>query len=48
MEDKPEVAGREEPIDVAITFDGTWSKRGNTDNYGFGFVISVDTGKILM
>ena len=46
-EDKPEIGDRDEPIDVAVTFDGTWSKRGHTANYGFGFVISVDTGKVL-
>jgi hypothetical protein len=27
--------------------DGTWSKRGHTANYGFGFVISVETGEVL-
>ncbi|KAK3717095.1 hypothetical protein QZH41_005024 [Actinostola sp. cb2023] len=34
-------------IDIAVTYDGTWSKRGHTANYGFGFVISVDTGEVL-
>ena len=34
-------------IDVAVTYDGTWSKRGHTANFGFAFVISVDTGEVL-
>ena len=37
----------EEIIDVAVTFDGTWSKRGHTANFGFAFIISVDTGQVL-
>ena len=32
-------------IDVAVTYDGTWSKRGHTATFGFAFVISVDTGE---
>ena len=34
-------------VDIAVTYDGTWSKRGHTANYGFGFVISVETGQVL-
>ncbi len=34
-------------IDVAVTYDGTWSKRGFTANRGIGVVISVDTGEVL-
>ena len=30
-----------------MTFHSTWSKRGHTANYGFGFVISEETGKVL-
>ena len=37
----------EEVIDVAVTFDGTWSKRGHTANYGFCFAIAVETGQVL-
>lgn len=33
--------------DLAVSFDGTWSKRGYTANNGIGFVISADTGKVL-
>ena len=36
-----------EPIDVTVSFDGTWSKRGFTANHGIGIIISMDTGEIL-
>ena len=32
---------------LAVSYDGTWSKRGYTANNGIGFVISADTGKVL-
>ena len=32
-------------IDVSVTYDGTLSKQGHTANFGFAFVISVDTGE---
>ena len=31
-------------LDIAVTFDGTWSKRGFTSLTGAFFVISLDTG----
>ena len=34
-------------VDVCVTYDGTWSKRGYTANHGVGIVISVDTGEVL-
>ena len=39
--------GGVEPIDVTVTFDGTWSKRGFTALYGVGVVTSLDTGCVL-
>ena len=36
-----------EPIDVTVTYDGTWSKRGFTALYGVGVVLSLDTGRAL-
>ena len=36
-----------EPLDVTVTFDGTWSKRGFTALYGIVVVISWDTGRVL-
>ena len=34
-------------LDIPVTYDGTWPKRGYTANYGFGFVISVETEQVL-
>ena len=34
-------------VDAAVSFDGTWAKRGFTSLTGVVFVISVDTGEIL-
>ena len=34
-------------IDAAVSFDGTWAKRGFTSLTGIVFVISVDTGEVL-
>ena len=34
-------------VDVPVSFDGTWSKRGYTANHCIGFVISAATGKVL-
>ena len=28
-------------VNIPISFDGTWSKRGYTANHGIGFVISA-------
>ncbi|CAB3999381.1 Hypothetical predicted protein [Paramuricea clavata] len=34
-------------IDAAVSFDGTWAKRGFASLTGIVFVISVDTGEVL-
>lgn len=34
-------------LDVAVSFDGTWAKRGFTSLTGIVFVISTDIGKVL-
>ena len=34
-------------LNIAVSFDGTWSKRGFTANYGIGVVIAVETGEVL-
>ncbi|XP_028412384.1 uncharacterized protein LOC114535204 [Dendronephthya gigantea] len=34
-------------LDVGVSFDGTWAKRGFTSLIGVVFVISIDTGKVL-
>lgn len=39
--------GDDQPLDVMVSFDGTWHKRGFTSNYGVGIVIEVMTGLVL-
>ena len=39
--------GEASPIDVAVTIDGTWAKRGFTSNFGVVPAMSVDTGEII-
>ena len=34
-------------VNIPISLDGTWSKRGHTANHCIGFVISAATGKVL-
>lgn len=34
-------------LDVAVNFDGTWTKRGFTSLTDVEFVISIDTGEVL-
>ena len=34
-------------VDVSVSFDGMWHKRGFTSNYGVGIVIDVATGLVL-
>ena len=34
-------------LDIAVSFDGTWAKRGHTSLFDIMFVISVDTGEVL-
>ena len=34
-------------VDAAVSFDGTWAKRGFTSLIGVAIVISVDTGEVL-
>ena len=34
-------------LDVTVSFDGTWAKRGVTSLFGVFFVMSVDTGEVL-
>ena len=37
----------EDVLDVTVSFDGTWAKRGFTSLFGVFFVMSVDTGEVL-
>ena len=34
-------------VDIAVSFDGTWAKRGFTSLFGVVFVIAVDSGEVL-
>ena len=34
-------------LDVTVSFDGSWQKRGHTSLYGFDAVVEVDTGLVL-
>ena len=34
-------------IDIAVTFDGSWQKRGHSSHYGLGAVIELETGLVL-
>ncbi len=44
---QPERVWSSASVDITVTFDGTWSKRGYTANYGAVVVISWDTGRVL-
>ena len=46
MEENPEMS-EESIMDITVSFDGTWSKRGFTANFGVGFVIAAETGKVI-
>ncbi|XP_072165849.1 uncharacterized protein [Diadema setosum] len=34
-------------VDVAVSYDGTWHRRGHVSNHGVGAVISLDTGEVI-
>ena len=34
-------------IDIGVTFDGSWQKRGHSSHYGLGAVIELETGLVL-
>lgn len=34
-------------IDITVSYDGTWQKRGHTSQYGIGIVIDVLTGLVV-
>ncbi|GFS48185.1 uncharacterized protein TNCV_2295971 [Trichonephila clavipes] len=37
----------QEIIDVSVTYDGTWQKRGHTSNLGLGIIIDIFSGLVL-
>ena len=34
-------------IDISVSFDGTWHRRGHISNYGVGVVIEIFTGLLI-
>lgn len=36
-----------EVLDIAVSFDGSWHKRGHTSNHGVGCVIELYTGLVI-
>ncbi|GFX55032.1 uncharacterized protein TNCV_2305551 [Trichonephila clavipes] len=38
---------RDEIIDVSVSYDGTWQKRGHTSNLGLGIIIDILSGLVL-
>lgn len=34
-------------LDIAISFDGTWQKRGHTSHIGVSFVVEIETGMVI-
>ena len=38
---------RSDPVDVGVSFDGTWQCRGLTSMNGAAVAISIDTGRVL-
>ena len=39
--------GGTKTTDIRVSFDGSWSQRGFTAAYGYGSVVSIETGKVL-
>ena len=35
------------PIETAVSYDGTWQKRGFTSKYGIGCCIEITTGLVI-
>ena len=36
------------PINITVSYKGTWHKRGHTSLYGIGIVTDVVTGLVIM
>lgn len=41
------VEGSDEALDITVSYDGSWQKRGHTSHYGVGAVIDVLTGLVI-
>ena len=40
-------ANRDDLLNISVTYDGSWAKRGYSSNIGIGFIVEVETGIIL-
>lgn len=38
---------KDQPIDIAVSYDGTWMRRGHSSLYGIGIVIDIMTGLVV-
>lgn len=40
-------AGSNDPLDLTVSYDGSWHKRGFTSKYGVGCCIEMTTGLVI-
>lgn len=45
--DCDQILATKDVIDITVSYDGTWHKRGHTSQYGVGLVIDVLTGLVV-
>ena len=45
--DEGKAFNKDEVLDIAGSFDGSWHHRGFTSSHGVGVIMSVDTGEVL-
>jgi len=44
---EPTIWNETDPIDICVTYDGTWHKRGHSSHHGVGVIIDLATGLII-
>lgn len=44
---KAEKSGDDELLDVCISYDGTWHKRGHTSHFGVGVAVELNSGLVI-
>ena len=45
--DQDPTIDRNDVLDICVSFDGTWHKRGHSSHHGVGVVIEVNTGLVI-
>ena len=45
--DDSDILHNDKPIDIGVSFDGSWHTRGHNSKYGFASVIEITTGHVL-